>query len=152
MCLGDIAAQIAARDVHEDVDGKLTVLSADRRRTPCTLDSGDLAQGDSATTRKRDLNLLRDGIGILSQRCGIAQCYVVAFAPLDGLGDRLGPKRHGDYFLHVLNRQAVTRQPFAVWDNVEVIAADHPLGIGAGGAGNIAQHRLDLSRDGLHFC
>ena len=58
--------KIAARDVHEDVDGKLTVLSADRRRTPCTLDSGDLAQGDSATTRKRDLNLLRDGIGILS--------------------------------------------------------------------------------------
>ena len=47
--------------------------------------------------------------------------------------------------------QAVARERVAVGLDVEVIAAGHALGIGAGRAGNVVHHRLDLLRDLLEF-
>ena len=77
----------------------------------------------------------------------IADADGVALAALDGRGHRLGAERHGDHVLHVADHQPVARELRAVGIDVQVIAADGALGIGARGARHVADHRLDLARD-----
>ena len=149
--LGHETAQIAARDVDEDINRQLPVFGADRCRPAGPLDGGNVAQGHGAAARQGYLNLAGDRVGVGSKRCGIAHGDVVALASLDRLGDRLGTEGHTDHILHVLYRQPIPAQGIAIWGDVQIIAADHPFGIGARGAGHGAHHRLDLARDLLHL-
>src|SRR3546814_8644733 len=55
--LADIAAEIPADDVDEDVDRELSILRADRGRAPFQLHLRHLAERYGAATRKRNLNI-----------------------------------------------------------------------------------------------
>ena len=55
--LGDIAAEVAAGDVDEDVDRELAVLGADRGRAAGELDLGHLAERHGAAAGQRHLHL-----------------------------------------------------------------------------------------------
>ena len=56
-------------------------------------------------------------------------------------------ERHRDHVLHVADHQAVARELRAVGLDVEVVAADDALGVGAGGARHGSEHGLDLPRE-----
>ena len=74
----------------------------------------------------------------------------VAFSPLDRRGDRFGTERHRHHVLHVGNHQAVARQPVPIGNDVEVVASEHPLGIGTRRTWNRFQNGLDLAGNLLH--
>ena len=91
---------------------------------------------------KRHQHVLGDRLRIGAQIARIADRDRVAFASLDRGGDRLGAKRRRDHVLHVGDHQTVARQLVAVGDDLEVVAADNALGVGAGGAGDGLERRF----------
>ena len=93
----------------------------------------------------------RDRLRIAAVVARIADADGVAFAPLDRGRHRLGAERHGDHVLQVADHQSVAGELRAVGIDVEIVAADHPLGVGARGARHGADDSLDLARELLHL-
>ena len=145
--VGDVAAEIAVAEIDVDVDGELGVLGADGGRPLRQAHLGDLAERHGAAVGDRDQHLGRDRLRIAAEVARIADADGVALAALDRGGHRLGAERHGDHVLHVADHQPIAGELRAVRIDVEVVAADHPLGVGAGRARHGAEDRLDLARE-----
>jgi hypothetical protein len=63
----------------------------------------------------------------------------------------IGAKSHRHHVLHVLDGKAVARELGAVGVDIEIVATDHTLGEGTGGAGHRAHHCLDLAGEPFDF-
>ena len=59
--------------------------------------------------------------------------------------------RRRDHVLHVADGQAVAAERDPVGHDVEIVAPDHALGVGAGGAGHRLDHGLDLAGGLFHL-
>ena len=104
------------------------------------LDPRDFAQRNGPAARQRDEHFFRDRLRIGAEIARIADVDAIALAPFDRRRDRLAAERGGDHLLDIADHQTVARERRAVGDDIEIIAANDALGIGARRAGNALQN------------
>src|SRR5262249_56649667 len=125
-------AEVAVAKIHIDVTGELGVLGANARRPGCKAYSGHLSQWDGAAVRQRNENLGCDRLRVAAVVARIAHAHGIALTSFDRRRHWLGAERHRDEILQITDHEAVARELRSIGIDVEVIAADHPLRIGAG--------------------
>ena len=104
-----------------------------------------LGDRDMGAGRGRDQHPAQ-GLQVVAEVALVADVDRIALQSLDRLGDVHAADRRLDDVLHIADRQPVAGGGLAVDGVVEVVAADHPFGIGAQGSRDGAHHRLDLVR------
>ena len=124
-----IAAEVPVAVIDIDVAGELRVLGADARRPRRKTYLRHLSQRHCAAAVQGDENLGCDRLRIAAIVARVADAHGVALATLDRRRHRLGAKRHGDQILQVGDHEAVARELRAIGIDVEVVAADHALGV-----------------------
>src|SRR5436189_118013 len=86
-----------------------------------------------------------------AQVARITEVDAIALAALDRGGHRIAAKRGGNYVLHIADHQTVARKGVAVWRDVEVVAANNALRVGARRAGDGLHHLFDFARNAFHL-
>jgi hypothetical protein len=104
-----------------------------------------LPERDHRAVHGRHQHFAGDLLRVGAQFARVAHGDAEALAALDGGGHHLAAERAADHVLQVADGEAVARQLLAVRFDVEVEAAGDALGVGAGGAGHVLHHGLDLA-------
>ncbi|MNI07074.1 hypothetical protein D3C73_600770 [compost metagenome] len=149
--LGDITAEIAARDIDIDIDGELAVFGAHGRGTPRQAHLGHFTERNRSTAGQRDKHVSCDRLRIAARRARIADRHAITFTALHGRGHDFRAERHGYDVLHIPDRQTITPERHPVRHDIEIITADHPFRISAGRSIYILQHGFDLPGDRLQL-
>src|SRR4029077_17332612 len=100
-----IAADVTARDVHEDVSGEHTVLVADHRGSGRDFHARQLAERDLPLPVRRRHEHARKRVGVGPEITYIADVYGIPLATLDRSGDVLATDRVLHHSLRRLDAQ-----------------------------------------------
>jgi hypothetical protein len=90
-------------------------------------------------------------LGVAAQIARIAQIDAVTLATFNGRRNRLAAEGRRDCVLHIADHETVARKRFPVGYDVQIIATNHPLGVGAGRARNRLHDGFDLTGELLHL-
>ena len=139
----DKAAHVDVLDVHIDPGGAAGVFALDGGRSLDQLDVRHLGDGDMGAVGQGDQDPAQ-GREVVAVVALVADIDGITLQPFHALADVHAADGALDHVLDGAHREPVTGGGGAVDGEIEIVAAYHPFGVGAQGAGHGADHRLDL--------
>ena len=148
--IGDVAADIAAGDIHVNVAAETAIFIPDHARPGLDPDVGDLPHRYLGTRGSGDQHASQR-LKIAAIVAQIPHVHRIPFTPFDGRRDRLSADGRHQYVVGGVDGQPVTRQFVALQSEIEKVAARGALGEDAGRTLHVLQSHLDLFADFLDF-
>ena len=146
--IADVTPHIAAAHIDRDLIVQISALAADHRRTRTEADIGHLAEWHLCAVRFAHENP-PDLIRIVAETLRVADGNGVALPAFDRCRDLFAAERHADHLLRVARREPVAGEGIGVRPDIEIAAAERPLGVHARRAGQRSQGPLDVLPDAL---